>query len=75
MPLAQRRWYIEQAETFAAAVRPKRLVEVSAAEITAFFPRYPREQQLDDWQFRQMVNALQLLLQEGKARRRRKARV
>ncbi|MBK1733534.1 integron integrase [Thiococcus pfennigii] len=62
MPSAQRRWYVVRAEAFVAAVRPKRLVEVSAAEITAFFPRYAREQRLNDWQFRQMVDALQLLL-------------
>ncbi|AGA92189.1 integron integrase [Thioflavicoccus mobilis 8321] len=62
MPLGQRRWYVERAEAFVAAVHPKRLVEISAAEITAFFPRYAREQQLNDWQFRQMLDALQLLL-------------
>ena len=45
-----------------AAMRPVRMGEVSAEQITAFFPRYAREHQLSDWQFRQMVDAVQLLL-------------
>ena len=45
-----------------AAVRPKRWGELSASEITAFFPRYAREKHLTDWQFRHTVDALQLLL-------------
>jgi hypothetical protein len=45
-----------------AAVRPKRLCEVTAAEITALFPRHARENQLTGWQFRQTVDALQPLL-------------
>ncbi|MCF8004096.1 MAG: integron integrase [Chromatiaceae bacterium] len=53
---------MHRAEDFVATVRPKRLSEVSTAEITAFFPRYAREKQLNDWQFRQTVDALQLLL-------------
>jgi integron integrase len=62
VPANARRWYVQRAEDFVAAVRPKRLSEVTAAEITAFFPRYAREDQLTDWQFRQTVDALQLLL-------------
>ena len=75
MPLEKRGWYVAQAKAFVAAVHPKRLVEVSAAEITAFFPRYARAQQLNDWQFRQMVDALQLLLQRARAQRKLEARV
>jgi len=62
VPASARRWYVQRAEDFVATVRPKRLSEVSTAEITAFFPRYAREKQLNDWQFRQTVDALQLLL-------------
>jgi hypothetical protein len=62
VPVGQRRWYVQGAEAFVGAMRPKRLSEVSAAEIKAFLPRYAREQRLNDWQFRQTVDALQLLL-------------
>ena len=62
VPASARRWYVQRAEDFVAAVRPKRLSEVSTEDITAFFPRYAREKGLTDWQFRQTVDALQLLL-------------
>ena len=45
-------WYVQRAEDFVAAMRPKRLSELTVEEITAFFPRYARENQLTDWQFR-----------------------
>jgi integron integrase len=62
VPEAQRQWYVRRAEAFIEAVRPTRMAEVSAEQITAFFHRYGREQRLSDWQFRQMVEAVQLLL-------------
>ena len=62
VPASARRWYVQRAEDFVAAVRPRRLSEVSTEEIRAFFPRYAREKRLNDWQFRQTVDALQLLL-------------
>ena len=36
--------------------------EVSVGQITTFFPRYAREQGLNEWQYRQAVDAVQLLL-------------
>ena len=44
------------------ATRPKRLGELTAEEIAAFFPRYAGEHRLTDWQYRQTVEAVQLLL-------------
>ena len=64
VPANARRWYVQRAEDFVAAMRPKRLSELTVEEITAFVPRYAREKQLTDWQFRQTVDALQLLLVE-----------
>ena len=52
MPVSQRRWYVQRAQAFVEAMRPKRLSELEATEITAFFSRYAREQRLSDWQFR-----------------------
>jgi hypothetical protein len=62
VPDAQRQWYVRRAEAFVEAVRPARMGEVSAEPITAFFHRYGHEQRLSEWQFRQMVEAVQLLL-------------
>jgi integron integrase len=53
---------VRRAQDFIDAMRPKRLSGLSADEITGFFPRYAREQRLTDWQYRQTVDAVQLLL-------------
>ena len=62
MPMGQQQRYVQRAEAFVDTMRPKRLSEVSPAEIKAFLPRYARERRLNDWQFRQTVDALQLQL-------------
>jgi hypothetical protein len=62
IPESARRWYLVRAQEFVAAMRPKRLGQLTADEITAFFPRHARERRLEDWQYRQMVEAVQLLL-------------
>jgi integron integrase len=62
VPLKQRRWYVLRAEAFVDAVRPTRMGEVSVEQITTFFPRYAREQRLNEWQYRQTVEAVQLLV-------------
>jgi hypothetical protein len=48
VPLKQRRWYVRRAEAFVDAMRPMRMGEVSAEHITAFCPRYAREQGLNE---------------------------
>ncbi len=62
VPSSARHWYVRRAQDFIDAKRPKRLSGLSAEEITGFFPRYAREQRLTDWQYRQTVDAVQLLL-------------
>ena len=62
IPVNQRRWYVLRAEAFVDAVRPTRMGEVSAEQITTFFPRYARDQRLNEWQYRQTVDSVQLLL-------------
>lgn len=62
IPVNQRRWYVLRAEAFVDAVRPTRMGEVSAEQITTFFPRYARDQRLNEWRYRQTVDAVQLLL-------------
>lgn len=55
------RWHMQRAEDVASWVRPQRLSELTVDEITAFFPRYAREEALTGGQFRQSLDALQLL--------------
>ena len=62
IPANHRRYYVQRAEAFIEAVRPARMREVSADQIAAFFPRYARDRRLNAWQFRQTVEAVQLLL-------------
>jgi hypothetical protein len=57
-PRIARRWHVQRAEDVVAWVRPKRLSELTVEEITAFFPRYAREEALTVGQFRQTVDAL-----------------
>ena len=58
----RREWYDRGAEAFVEAVRPTRMGEVSAEQVTGFFLKQARERRLTNWQFRQMVDAAQLLL-------------
>jgi integron integrase len=62
VPEPQRRWYVERAQAFIVAVRPTRMGEVTTEQISGFLTRYAREQRLSGWQFRQVVDALHLLL-------------
>ena len=53
---------MRRAEAFVEAMKPTRMGDMSAKQIAAFFHSYAREQRLSEWQFRQMVDAVQLLL-------------
>jgi hypothetical protein len=46
IPECARRCYLVRAQAFVEAMRPKRLGELTAEEIKAFFQRYAREQRL-----------------------------
>ena len=63
MPKNDRQWYTQKAAAIVEAAKPARLGEVSAEQITAFFPGYAREQQLSvsEWQFRQIDDVVQLV--------------
>lgn len=53
----RREWHVPRL----VAVRPTRVGEVSVEQVTGFFLKHARERRLTDWQFRQMVDAVQLL--------------
>jgi hypothetical protein len=56
-----RLWYIRRVEGFLKARRPASLSQVTAEEITGYLQEVSAQAQLADWQFRQLVDALQLL--------------
>lgn len=55
-----RRWYVKHVEGYLRAnKRPLR--EQSATELEAFLRKHSRSSRLKDWQFHQLVHALQIL--------------
>jgi integrase len=61
VPEKMRLWYIRRVEGFLKARRPASLSQVTAEEITGYLQEVSAQAQLADWQFRQLVDALQLL--------------
>ena len=62
VPEKARRWYVARVETFLNQVKPELLQNLSAGEVTGFFQEISRSGNLADWQFRQTVDAIQILL-------------
>ena len=53
----RREWHVPRL----VAVRPTRVGEVSAKQVTGFFLKHARERRLTDWQSHQTVDPVQLL--------------
>ncbi len=62
VPEKARRWYVTRVETFLSQVKPESLQKLSSKEVTGFFQEISRSGNLTDWQFRQTVDAIQILL-------------
>lgn len=62
VPEKFRRWYVRRVEDFLKAVRPGSLAGLSAEEVTGYLQEASSRPGLADWQVRQLVDALQLLL-------------
>jgi integron integrase len=62
VPEKFRRWYVRRVEDFLKAVRPGSLARLSAEQVTSYLQNASGRPGLADWQFRQVVDALQLLL-------------
>ncbi len=56
-----RPWYVRRVEGFLKARRPASLSQVMAEEIAGYLQEESAQAQLANWQFRQLVDALQLL--------------
>ena len=61
VPETMRPWYVRRVEGFLKARRPVSLSQVTAEEIAGYLQEVSAQAQLADWQFRQLVDALQLL--------------
>lgn len=55
------RWHVVRAEAFIRAFPGRRLAELGREEVSGYFEKMGREGGLADWQFRQMVLAIQIL--------------
>jgi len=62
VPERARRWYVRRIEKFLDTYSNKKLGEISASEIENYLQSLSRTEQLHDWQFKQAVDALQILL-------------
>ena len=62
IPQKAQRWYVTHVQDFLALVKPSSLKGLSADEITGYLRQTSRQGKWQDWQCRQLVDALQLLL-------------
>jgi len=62
VPERAQRWYVARVEAFLREVKPASLRELAPEAVTGFFQKLARDGRLSDWQFRQAVHAVELLL-------------
>ena len=62
VPEKARRWYVARVEAFLKEVRPDSLSRLTEEQITGFFQKASSRGELAEWQFRQLVDAMQLLI-------------
>jgi integron integrase len=62
VPQKAQRWYVARVEAFLKEMRPESLRELTREDITGYLQEVSSRRRLDDWQFRQLVDALQLLI-------------
>jgi hypothetical protein len=61
------RWYVLRAEGFLKAMQPRRLAELTPADIDGYLAAQGRNTRLRPWQFVQSVDAIQMLGQTARA--------
>jgi integron integrase len=61
------RWYVKRAEDFVKAAQGRKLLEHSADDINRYLEGQGRKQGLHGWQFLQIVDAIQILLETAQA--------
>lgn len=58
------RWHVKHAETYIQAHSGRRLAEHTARDVESYLREKGRNSQILDWQFTQLVRALQILFVE-----------
>lgn len=61
VPEGARRWYVKHVEDFIKAQSGRRLITLTADDIEHYLKKKGRNENLADWQFRQIVDALRIL--------------
>ena len=64
VPAKARRWYVARVEEFLRQVKPESLQQLTVDQVTGYFQAISRHGKLLDWQFRQTVDALHILLSD-----------
>ena len=62
VPQRARQWYVLRAKAFLAGMRAQSLSELTGEEVDTFFRESLEGGRLTDWQFRQLVDSVQLLV-------------
>jgi len=61
------RWYVKRSEDFIKAAQGRKLLDHSAEDISRYLEQQGRKQGLQGWQFLQIVDAIQILLETAQA--------
>jgi len=61
------RWYVLRAEEYIKATQDKRLKTQDATDVTRYLEKMGRKDRIPDWQFRQIVDAIQNLMETADA--------
>jgi len=56
-----RRWYVRRGEEFIKAQNGRKIKQLTAADLHAYFERLGRDRRLQGWQFAQCIQALRIL--------------
>lgn len=64
VPERARTWYVRRVEAFINAHSPTRLSSISVQDIREYLTEIGRNPSLEDWQFRQTIDALRILFVE-----------
>ncbi|MBU4263772.1 MAG: integron integrase [Proteobacteria bacterium] len=62
-----RHWYVKRAEAFIRAAKGKKLLDHAPADINRYLEEQGRKDGIPDWQFLQIIDAIQILLQTANA--------
>ena len=61
VPSVQHRWYVRHVERFLAFHKSTRVPDITAEQLISWFEKHSSDSNLVDWQFHQLVDALEIL--------------